>query len=263
MAGELEGRTAIVTGAASGIGAAAARRLAAAGAQVFLFDRDAAGAEAVADELDTATAYAVDVADAASVATAVAAVVGDGEALDILVNCAGIGTSNMLANMSLDDWRRVIDINLSGPFYCLKASLPALKVRGGSVINIASIAGKRISYHGGVNYTASKAGLLGLTRHAAFELARDGIRVNAICPGPVLTPMVQAVSTDAQIDQAAETIPLGRWAQPDDIADMILFLAGPASAMCTGASFDVDGGVLVSNGVPYQEYIARRTQAEG
>jgi len=182
------------------------------------------------------------------------------------MNCAGIGTTNTLENMPLEDWRRVIDINLSGPFYCLQRALPALKVGGArnaatggsSVINIASIAGKRISYHGGVNYTASKAGLLGLTRHAAFELAPLNVRVNAICPGPVMTPMVQATSTPAEMEKAAATIPLGRWVQPEQVADMVLFLAGPGSAMCTGASFDVDGGVLVSNGTPYSAYKARR-----
>lgn len=256
----LEGKCAVVTGGASGIGAASARALNRAGAAVAIFDLDVGKASEIADSLTEGRAYAVDVADAEAVEGAFEAALGAFGRLDILVNNAGIGTTNTLMNMPLDDWRRVIDVNLSGQFYCMKSALAALQRQGGSIINIASIAGKRISYHGGVNYTASKAGVLGLTRHAAFELAQYNIRVNAICPGPVMTPMIEAVSTPEQQAKAAEMIPLGAWLKPENIADMVVFLASPQSVMCTGASFDVDGGMLVSNGIPYDDYMAHRNR---
>lgn len=255
---ELAGKCAIVTGAAQGIGAAAARALADAGAKVALLDVDLDGARKTAEGIAGAAAFAVDVSDHDAVQETFAAVRSKLGSIDILVNNAGVATTNTLFNMSPQDWHRVIDVNLSGPFHCLLAALPALKERGGSVVNIASIAGKRISYHGGVNYTASKAGLLGLTRHAAFELAYFGIRVNAVCPGPVLTDLTESSSTPQQREQTAKAIPLGEWIMPDHIAETVLFLASDRSKMCTGASFDVDGGVLVSNGMPMDEYLARR-----
>jgi len=256
-----EGKCAVVTGGASGIGAASAKALADHGAAVAVFDLDGEQAKEVADQLDGGRAYQVDVSDVDAVTDAFAAQDVDFGRLDILVNCAGIGTTNTIMNMPLDDWRRVIDINLSGPFYCLKGALPALRKNGGSVINIASIAGKRISYHGGVNYTASKSGLLGLTRHAAFELAQFDIRVNAICPGPVLTPMVEQVTSEAERAKTAGLMPLGDWVMPHDVADMVVFLAGPGASMCTGSSFDVDGGMLVSNGTSYDAYMAHRQES--
>jgi len=129
---------------------------------------------------------------------------------------------------------------------------------GGGVVNVASIAGKRMSYHGGPDYTAAKSGLLGLTRHTAFELAAYNIRVNAVCPGPVLTPMVEETTTAEERAGTAKMIPLGRWIEPADVAAAVLFLAGPGAAMCTGTTLDVDGGVMVSNRTPYEIYAQRR-----
>ncbi len=255
-----KGKVAAVTGGGSGIGAATVAALAAEGASVAVFDIDEAAGETVAAQHAGCHAHIVDVSDAEAVMEAFATLDQQFGGLDILVNNAGVGTANTLMDMPIEDWRRVIDIDLSGAFYCLKGALPGLRRRGGSVINIASIAGKRISYHGGVNYTAAKSGLLGLTRHAAFELAQYEIRVNAICPGPVLTPMVHRVTTEDERAKTAELMPLGRWVLPEDVADMVVFLAGPLSGMCTGASFDVDGGMLVSNGTPYAAYMAHRGQ---
>ncbi len=123
---------------------------------------------------------------------------------------------------------------------------------------MASIAGKRMSYSGDAAYTASKSAVLGLTRHAAFELAADGIRVNAVCPGPTLTPMITRNLGAERIAAVARTVPMGRWVQASDIANAIEFLATDASAMCTGIALDVDGGVLVSNGSAHADYFAAR-----
>ena len=128
---------------------------------------------------------------------------------------------------------------------------------GGAIVNIASIAGRRISFGGGANYSASKVGLLGFTRHAAYELAPDKIRVNAVCPGPTATAFGgQLPSADRRAERARK-IPLGRMVEPEDIADAVLFLASEMSRMCTGIALDVDGGVLISNDIPYEEYFAR------
>jgi|ETN01SMinimDraft_4_1059930.scaffolds.fasta_scaffold20601_3 NAD(P)-dependent dehydrogenase (short-subunit alcohol dehydrogenase family) len=258
----LEGKTAIVTGGGSGIGAATTRALAEAGAQLAVWDIDGDSAEAVAGTIAGARAYTVDVSDRAQIDAACGAVLAYFGSLGVLVNNAGIGTTNTIEQMPIEDWQRVIDINLGGPFHCTQAAIPALKTNGGAIVNIASIAGKRISYHGGVNYTAAKSGLLGLTRHAAFELAQYGIRVNAVCPGPVLTPMVESITDEAARAHTAGLVPLGQWVMPEDVARCVVFLAGPESAMCTGASFDVDGGMLVSNGTPYAAYMAHRAQGE-
>ena len=258
----LEGKTAIVTGGGSGIGAATTRALAEAGAQLAVWDIDGDSAEAVAGTIAGARAYTVDVSDRAQIDAACGAVLAYFGSLGVLVNNAGIGTTNTIEQMPIEDWQRVIDINLGGPFHCTQAAIPALKVDGGAIVNIASIAGKRISYHGGVNYTAAKSGLLGLTRHAAFELAQYGIRVNAVCPGPVLTPMVESITDAAARAVTAGMVPLGQWVMPDDVARCVVFLAGSDAAMCTGASFDVDGGMMVSNGTPYAAYMAHREQGE-
>ncbi|MGH7054275.1 MAG: SDR family NAD(P)-dependent oxidoreductase, partial [Stellaceae bacterium] len=159
--------------------------------------------------------------------------------------------------MRQEDWERVIAVNLTGAFNGIQAALPHLRRRGGAIVNIASIAGRRISFGGTANYTASKAGLLGLTRHAAYELAPDRIRVNAVCPGPTATGFGGAMPSPEQKAERAGKIPLGRMIEPEDIADAVVFLAGPAARMITGIALDVDGGVLISNNVPYDEYFGR------
>jgi 3-oxoacyl-[acyl-carrier protein] reductase len=165
----------------------------------------------------------------------------------------------MIPEMGAEDWDRVIAVNLTGAFNGIQAVVPHMRARGGgAIINIASIAGQRISFGGTANYTASKAGLLGLTRHAAYELAPDGIRVNAVCPGPTATGFGGAIPSEEIKARRAQKIPLGRMCEPEDIADPIIFLAGRAARMITGVALTVDGGVLVKNDTPYEEYFRPR-----
>jgi len=255
----MQGKVVIVTGAASGIGEACAQAFARAGAHVAMFDRDAGALAAGARTIDGAFGVVVDVADRQSVEAGVHATCEAFGGVDVLVNSAGIESTFTIERMPQQEWDRVIEVNLRGVMLCTQAVVESMSSRGGgAVINIASIAGKRISYHGGAAYTASKAGVLGFTRHAAFEFGIRRIRVNAICPGPTLTPMIRRNATEAEIARTVKTIPLGRWVQPSDIASAAVFLASDAAAMCTGTSIDVDGGVLVSNGSSYEDYFARR-----
>src|SRR5205085_9968870 len=173
--------------------------------------------------------------------------------IDILVNSAGTITRQTIAAMPAADWDRVVAVNLRGPFNGTQAVIPHMKARGGgAIVNVASVAGRRISFGGGANYSASKAGLLGLTRHAAYELAPDGIRVNAVCPGPTATAFGGGIPSEETKAVRAQKIPLGRMCEPEDIADPILFLAGHAARMITGVALTVDGGVLVKNDTPYE-----------
>jgi len=263
MAEDFTGKIALVTGGGNGIGAATCRAFAAAGARVAVVDRDAAAAERVAAEITggngRAAAYALDVADRDAFARLAEGITEAWGGIDILVNGAGATVRRMIGKMGAEDWDRVIAVNLTGAFNGIRAVLPHMRVRGGgAIVNIASIAGQRISFGGTANYTASKAGLLGLTRHAAYELAPDGIRVNAVCPGPTATGFGGAMPTDEGRAARALKIPLGRMCEPEDIADPILFLAGSSARMITGVALNVDGGVLVKNDTPYEEYFRRR-----
>ena len=263
MADDFAGKIVIVTGGGNGIGAATCRAFAAEGARVAVVDRAKQAAETVAKEITgrggDAMAQAIDVADRAAFSAAAAAVAETLGGIDILVNGAGTMVRRMIHEMGPDDWDRVIAVNLTGAFNGIQAVLPHMrKRRGGAIVNVASIAGQRISFGGTANYTASKAGLLGLTRHAAYELAPDGIRVNAVCPGPTATAFGGAIPSEEAKAVRAQKIPLGRMCEPEDIADPILFLAGPAARMITGVALTVDGGVLVKNDTPYDEYFRRR-----
>ncbi|HZK88885.1 MAG TPA: SDR family NAD(P)-dependent oxidoreductase [Stellaceae bacterium] len=261
MAADFSGKTVLVTGGGSGIGAASCRQFAAAGAAVHVIDRDGAAAERVAAEIghnSRAQGHTLDVADGPDFARLAGEIAAASGGIDVLVNCAGTITQKTLGTMSAAEWDRVIGVNLGGTFNGIQAVLPHLKAKGGgAIVNIASIAGRRISFGGGANYSASKAGVLGLTRHAAYELAPDHIRVNAVCPGPTATPFAGAAPTPEQKAQRAKKIPLGRMVEPEDIADAVLFLASPAASMVTGIALDVDGGVLISNDIPYEDYFAR------
>jgi NAD(P)-dependent dehydrogenase (short-subunit alcohol dehydrogenase family) len=159
--------------------------------------------------------------------------------------------------MPANAWDRVIDINLRGTVLCLKKATVLMR-EGGAVVNVASIAGKRMSYSGDAAYTASKGAVLAFTRHMAFELSGRRIRVNAVCPGPTLTPMIHRSLSQARIDEVAESVPLGRWVTAEDVAESIGFLLSNAAAMITGSTIDVDGGMLVSNGTPHRDYVAAR-----
>ena len=264
MTEDFTGRVALVTGGGNGIGAATCRAFAAAGARVAVLDRDMAAAEAVAAQITGgnghAVAYSLDVADRDAFARLTEGIAEASGGIDILVNGAGTTARRMIAEMSAQDWERLIAVNLTGAFNGIQAVLPHMRARGGggAIVNIASIAGQRISFGGTANYTASKAGLLGLTRHAAYELAPDGIRVNAVCPGPTATGFGGAMPTEESKAVRARKIPLGRMCEPEDIADPILFLAGDSARMITGVALTVDGGVLVKNDTSYEEYFSRR-----
>jgi len=252
-------RVVLVTGGARGIGAAVAARFLSLGARVYAFDTDPDAVAASTGQHGTVELLNVDVREATDVRDTVDRIVQDDGTIDVLVNNAGIGRPYTLEAMTPDQWRDVLDVNLTGAMNCTQAVIAPMRAAGGgAIVNVASIAGKRMSYHGAADYTASKSGLLGLTRHSAFELAQYGIRVNAVCPGPVLTDMVSATTTQAQRDATAELIPLGRWITPADIAGVVTFLASDDAAMCTGTTIDVDGGMLISNGTPYRDYMAHR-----
>ena len=257
---DLTGKIALVTGGGNGIGAASCRALAKSGARVAVIDRDGEAAAKVASEIGGgATGHALDVADGEAFRRLASEIAARAGGIDILVNSAGTITRQTIAEMPSADWDRIIAVNLRGPFNGTQAVIPPMKQRGGgAIVNIASVAGRRISFGGGANYTASKAGLLGLTRHAAYELAPDNIRVNAVCPGPTATAFGggQIPSAERKAERARK-IPLGRMVEAADIADAVLFLASDLSRMCTGIALDVDGGVLISNDIPYEEYFAR------
>lgn len=263
MTADFPGKVVLVTGGGNGIGAATCRAFAAAGARVAVLDLAAAAADAIAAEITggggNATTHAIDVADRAAFTALSAAIAQASGGVDILVNGAGITVRRMIAEMRSEDWDRVISVNLTGALNGIQAVLPHMRKRaGGAIVNVASIAGQRISFGGTANYTASKAGLLGLTRHAAYELAPDGIRVNAVCPGPTATGFGGAIPSPETRAARAGKIPLGRMCEPEDIAEPILFLASDAARMITGVALTVDGGVLIKNDTPYEEYFRRR-----
>jgi NAD(P)-dependent dehydrogenase (short-subunit alcohol dehydrogenase family) len=260
MALDFAGKIVLVTGGGNGIGAACARKFAEAGARVTVLDRDGDAARRVAAEIGNGAAgHELDVSDGAAFARLAADIAAKESGIDVLVNSAGTITRQTIATMPATDWDRIMAVNLRGPFNGTQAVIPHMKKRGGgAIVNVASVAGRRISFGGGANYSASKAGLLGLTRHAAYELAPDRIRVNAVCPGPTATAFGggQIPSADQKAARAKK-IPLGRMVEPEDIADTVLFLASDMARMCTGIALDVDGGVLISNNIPYDEYFAR------
>lgn len=249
----MKGRTAVITGGGSGIGAAAARRLAAAGASVVLVGRRKDRLDAVAKEIGALARTAVcDVASSAAVA-ALAREVG---VCDVLVNNAGIAKSAPLAKTDDALWNEILAINLTGTFLCTRAFLPGMAERGwGRVVNVASIAGKA-----GMQYTsaycASKHGVLGLTRAVALECARKGVTVNAVCPGWVDTEMtdtsVANISGKTKMSAAearaflASQSPQNRLMTSEEIAGLIAYLCGPDAAGITGQAINVDGGQLQS-----------------
>ncbi len=244
--GRLSGRTAVVTGAGSGLGRASAGALAREGARLVLIDRDAAALATATQELGALAHHALDVTDAAEVAACFDALPD----CDILVNSAGIeGPHGGLETCAPADLQRVMAVNFFGSFHCAQAAARRMQAqgRGGAIVNIASTAGLIGSARLGA-YAASKAAVVSMTRSLARSLAADGIRVNAVCPGSISGPMFDRTLDPAQAeaDRAAMIAihPLGRLGEPAEVADAVVFLASPQSSYCTGVLLPVDGGRL-------------------
>ena len=244
----LDGQIAIVTGASRGIGRAVALALAGEGAEVVVnYASSPDAAEAVVAEIQAngGSAYALkaDVADEASVEELFKTVLTRSGRIDVLVNNAGITRDGLLMRMKTEDWQAVINLNLTGVFLCTRAvTRPMLKQRSGRIINITSVVGL-MGNAGQANYAAAKAGVVGLTRSSAKEMASRGITVNAVAPGFIATDMTK----DLEADAILSAIPLGRFGSPEQVAGAVKFLAAdPAAAYITGQVLQVDGGMVMS-----------------
>jgi len=243
----LKDKVALITGGGSGIGAAVARRFAQEGAKIAIGDVDVEGAEKVAAEIKDAGGEALicraDVRKRDEVEAMVDHVLREYGRLDILINNAGVTRDSLCARMSEEDWNFVVDVNLKGTFLCSKAAFrPMRKQRYGKIVNTASVAVR--GNIGQVNYSASKAGIIGLTRTLALEFARAGICVNCIAPGFIETPMTEGLPEKVK-EEALKRIPLGRLGRPEEVANLHLFLASPESDYITGQVFFIDGGVSI------------------
>jgi NAD(P)-dependent dehydrogenase (short-subunit alcohol dehydrogenase family) len=245
--GRLDNKVTIITGAASGIGLATARRFAREGAKVVVADLAETEGAALADELG-GTYVNVNVANETSVQAMYAKVIGVYGGIDVLFNNAGISPADddSILTTGLDAWRRVQDVNLTSVYLCCKYGIPYLLERGGgSIINTASFVAVLGSATSQVSYTASKGGVLAMSRELGVQFARQGIRVNALCPGPVNTPLLRELFAKDP-ERAARRlvhVPMGRFAEPDEIAKAVVFLASDDSSFITASTFLVDGGI--------------------
>lgn len=257
--GRLAGKVAFVTGAASGIGLACARRFAQEGAVVVGADLKETPEWKAIDELAPASSFHVlDVTDEEAQQQAAADIVANHGRIDVLVTAAGVAGGGPVHLLSLEAWQRVQDINLTGTFLSAKAVLPTmLQQRSGSIITVASVEGIE-GCEGGSTYNASKGGVVLLTKNLACDYGRAGIRANAICPGFIETPMFRSVVDQLPYkDQIRDQHKLGRFGQPADIAGVAFFLASDDSAFVTGVALPVDGGYVAGHSYGIAELLAR------
>lgn len=243
----LEDRVVVITGGGSGIGLASARRVASEGARVVVADIDAAAGQAAADEVD-GLFVAVDVTDEAQVADLFHTAADTFGSVDVAFNNAGISPpeDDSVLTTDIDVWRRVQDVNLTSVYLCCKHAIPHMQRQGkGSVINTASFVAVMGAATSQVSYTASKGGVLAMSRELGVQFAREGIRVNALCPGPVNTQLLQELFAKDP-ERAARRlvhVPMGRFAEPEEIAGAVAFLASDDSSFVTASTFLVDGGI--------------------
>lgn len=264
---ELKDKVAIVTGSGRGIGEGIATHLAKEGAVSVVMDRNLADAQTVVKKIEAdggeAMAVEADVSKKATLQAMVDAVVKIYGRLDVLVNNAGIeSTPMLLKDITEEQWDRVLGINLKGVFLCSQAVIPQMmKQGGGRIINISSLAGRKMTFFGSADYTASKHGVNGLTLHLAWELADSHITVNAICPGAILTPLAHEGTTQEYRDMVTKRlIPLGRWGTPDDIAGAVTYFSSDAAAWVTGQIIDIDGGSMTGYGEDLRPVIRKRME---
>jgi NAD(P)-dependent dehydrogenase (short-subunit alcohol dehydrogenase family) len=240
------GRGAVVTGGASGIGRACASCLAAGGAKVAILDLTSQAVEAAAEAIDQgAVAIACDVTDSRQVNAAVARAESELGSVDILVCSAGVaGDSLRTVDVSDEEWRRVFAVNCDGVFYCNRAVIPAMQARGyGRIVNIASIAGKEGNPMAAA-YSASKAAVIGMTKSFGKDLAGSGVLVNSVAPAVIRTPILDQLSPE-HVDYMVSRIPLGRLGEPEEVAELVAYLASERCSFATGACFDLSGGRAV------------------
>jgi NAD(P)-dependent dehydrogenase (short-subunit alcohol dehydrogenase family) len=251
----LTGKVAVVTGAASGIGLATARLLCRLGAQTVFLDRNREGLQAAVATCAGTPAGAlfreIDLTDHAAIETCFASIVAECGGIDILVNSAAMNVPGQSVDYELEVWQRVLDVNITGLFLACRLAARSMIARnvGGAIVNVASAGGLSANMTGrgkpNPSYRASKGGVVNLTRALAVEWGDSGIRVNAVAPGYVRTPMIAGLTSDpAREAVTIEKIPLGRMAEPDEVAWVIAFLAGQGASMVTGQIIPVDGGLL-------------------
>ncbi|SFS91933.1 SDR family NAD(P)-dependent oxidoreductase [Halostagnicola kamekurae] len=249
---DFTGQTAVVTGAAGGIGRGIAELFGECGASVVLADIQEEKLQKTINELrdrnHSVLGVECDITSVEDVRSLVQETLDSFGSIDILVNNAGISSPGGLMDVDLERWGNIIGVNLTGTFNCTREVAPVMiEQGGGNIVNISSMAGRNISHFGGPDYTASKWGIIGLTKHTAWDLSEYGVRANAVCPGPTLTPLSERTATEEDHQEVEEMTALGRWGTPQDQAKAAAFLVSDAASFITGTVLEVDGGASLSS----------------